>query len=152
MKTFNESISPYLVAHLQKSGKGLGTYQVYAKEGNKFPTFLGKPTTDAFCRRKEYMIWGHEYPDEGNEVKHTLYAANSDAVEANRMLYRRQEKITNFSLTKGRGYGICGNDAILIEVSKDNHYLTLRFYENAGSHVSALFEMWNHGLLQCRVP
>ena len=154
MRTF-KGISPYSMVHLQKSGKGGGVYEVFAKEGNKFPKCLGKPTTDAFCRERECLMLGFELSNVEGGIEFVLYTVNPDIAPTKtaESLHQGQERIIGFVLTPaGRGYGIYGNDAILIEASKDLHYLTLRFYADAGSHAPHFLELWTQGLLQCRVP
>jgi len=154
--SFIENACPSSVIHLSKSDKGIGLYLVWAKEGNTFPGFLAHPTYYAYSRTREYLLLGLELSDKEDEAEYVIHAvdpaegSNAPIITVDNL--QKESRITSFTFTpEGRAYGTYGNDAILIEASRDLYYLTLRFYPDAASYAPRLLDMWNQRRLQCRV-
>jgi hypothetical protein len=102
---------------------------------------------------RDFLIIKFEVID--YEVILSLYTINQDAIGIETgELYRGEEmlKIARLTITPElRGAVSYEEYALLLDFNVMHDRLSIRFYDELGSHASALLTTWNHGLLEDKV-
>jgi hypothetical protein len=134
----------------QLSPTAKDAYLFMRKTGMDIPALLG-----VYVRTgKEYVLADTTIYQKqvGRQWQNSLYTKNKDAMKASGA--KDKARISGYNLTPEnphRAFGDYGNDALLIEFSKDGKELTLYFFKDMKAAAKSLFEAWTAGTLPLTV-
>jgi len=139
---------PCGVLHLKRDDNEKNIFYVYRTEGKNIPDMCGQLNGE-----RDFLIIKFEVID--YEVILSLYTTNQDAIGIETgELYRGEEllKIARLTITPElRGATRYEDYALLLDFNVMHDRLSIRFYDEHGSHASCLLTTWNYGLLEDKV-
>jgi hypothetical protein len=130
----------------EKSPTAKTAYLLTGKAGADIPAVLGEYVRGANKGRQFIYADKTQYQKPGGtDVEYSLYTTNKEAIGTSG---KKRRRISGFNLTPEnphRAFGDYGNDALLIEFSKDEKELELYFFKDMKTAAQTIFEKWIAG-------